>query len=89
MIGGHIKKTIKAIVSHDGKYYTAECVEIDVFTQGRTLDEVVDNIRKAVAVHLEGEDPGEFGLEPEPGILIMLEVEMQTQRTQMAQMRHR
>jgi predicted RNase H-like HicB family nuclease len=69
-------KTIKAIVRHDGAWYTAECVEIDVFTQGRTLDEVVENIKKAVAVHLEGEDLEQFGLAPEPSILVMLEVDV-------------
>jgi predicted RNase H-like HicB family nuclease len=69
-------KTIKFIVRHDGTYYTAEGVELDVFTQGRTLDEVVENIRKAVAVHLEGENLEELGLAPEPSILVMLEVDM-------------
>ncbi len=69
-------KTIKVIVRHDGEYYTAEGVELDIFTQGRTLDEVVDNIKKAVAVHLEDEDLEELGLAPEPSILVMLEVDV-------------
>lgn len=69
-------KTIKVIVRHDGEYYTAEGVELDVFTQGRTLDEVVDNIRKAVALHLEDESLEELGLAPEPSILVMLEVDI-------------
>lgn len=69
-------KTIKVIVRHDGTYYNAEGVELDVFTQGKTLDEVVDNIRKAIAVHLEDENLEEFGLAPEPSILIMFEVDI-------------
>jgi predicted RNase H-like HicB family nuclease len=69
-------KTIKVIVRHDGEYYTAEGIELDIFTQGTTLDEVVDNIKKAVAVHLEDENPAEFGLAPEPSILVMLEVDI-------------
>ena len=69
-------KTIKVIVRHDGAYYNAEGVELDVFTQGKTLDEVVDNIRKAVAVHLEDENLEEFGLSPDPSILIMFEVDI-------------
>lgn len=68
-------RTIKVIVRHDGEYYTAEGIELDVFTQGKTLDEVVGNIKKAIEVHLEGKDPAEFGLAPDPSILIMMEVD--------------
>lgn len=69
-------KTIKVIVRHDGEYYTAEGVELEIFTQGKTLDEVVDNIKKAVAVHLEDESLEEFGLASDPSILVMLEVDI-------------
>jgi predicted RNase H-like HicB family nuclease len=36
--------------------YVAECLELTVVTQGATLDEVVQNLQEAVALHLEGED---------------------------------
>jgi predicted RNase H-like HicB family nuclease len=49
-----LRKTITAIV-HPGEQrgYVAECLEIAVITQGNTLDELVDNLREAVALHLE------------------------------------
>ena len=42
--------------------WVAECQEIAVVTQGRTLDEAVSNLSEAVALHLEDEDPAMFGL---------------------------
>jgi predicted RNase H-like HicB family nuclease len=62
-----LQHTIKAIVyPGDESGYVAECVEIAVVTQGRTLDETMRNLREAVALHLDGEDLAEFGLAPNP-----------------------
>lgn len=44
---------IKAEIYFDGEYYCARTLDIDVFTQGKTLDETVKNLREAVALHLE------------------------------------
>jgi predicted RNase H-like HicB family nuclease len=46
-----------------------------VITQGETLDEVTQNLREAVALHLEGEDPREFGLMDDPTLLVTMELE--------------
>ncbi len=40
----------------------AECQNLDVVTQGKTLDETVQNLREAISLHLEGEDLAEMGL---------------------------
>ncbi len=57
-----LQHTIKAVVyPGDESGYVAECVEISVVTQGQTPDETMRNLREAVALHLEGEDPAEFG----------------------------
>jgi len=58
-----LQNSIKAFIyPGDRRGYVAECLEIAVVTQGDTLDEVVSNLREAVALHLEGEDPTTFGL---------------------------
>lgn len=71
-----LQHTIKALVrrGEDG-YYVAECVEVAVVTQGRTLDETLANLQEAVALHLEGEDLAEFGLAPDPTIVVTMELE--------------
>ena len=69
------QRTIKAIVQRGENYYIAECVEIAVVTQGKTIDETLTNLQEAVALHLEGEDPAEFGLVNDPTILVTMELE--------------
>jgi predicted RNase H-like HicB family nuclease len=70
-----MRRTIKAYISSGETHYVAECLEIGVVTQGKTLDETIANLKEAVALYLEGEDPAEFDLEPNPTLLITLEVE--------------
>jgi predicted RNase H-like HicB family nuclease len=37
----------------DGEYWCARGIGADVFTQGRTVDELMGNIREAAALHFE------------------------------------
>lgn len=50
----YLQQTIKAVIRPgDEAGYVAECVEIAVVTQGRTLDETVTHLQEATALHLE------------------------------------
>ena len=40
---------------HDGKYWCGRGIGVDVFTQGKNLDELMENIRDAVELHFEEE----------------------------------
>jgi len=73
-----MQRTIKAFIHKGESYYVAECMGINVVTQGRTLDETIANLQEAVSLHLEGEDPAEFGLEPNPSLLVTIELEPST-----------
>jgi predicted RNase H-like HicB family nuclease len=44
-------------------------------TQGATLDEVMKNVKEAIALQLEGENPADFGLAPDASILASYELE--------------
>lgn len=70
-----MQHTIKAFIKKGEKYYIAECLEIAVVTQGKTLDETINNLKEAVALHLEGEDLSEYGLVQNPTLLITMEEE--------------
>ena len=65
-----MQHTIKAYVRKGDTHYVAECLEISVVTLGKTLDETIANLQEAGGLHLEGEDPAEFGLAPNPTLLI-------------------
>ena len=64
------RDTIHAVVTRDRDWYVAECLEVAVVTQGRTLDETVTNLREAVGLHMEGEDPAALGLVAVPRLVI-------------------
>ncbi len=70
-----LQHTVKAVVRKGESHYIAECVEIAVVTQGKTVDETLRNLKEAVSLHLEGEDPARFGLVPNPTILVTMELE--------------
>ena len=70
-----MKKIIMFKVYKGEKYFIAECVDLPVVTQGKTLDEVVENVKKAIALHLEGEDVKEWDILPDYSILVNLELE--------------
>lgn len=44
---------LKTDIYHDGEFYCARCLDMNVFTQGATLDEVVRNLKEAIRLHLE------------------------------------
>ena len=70
-----LQHTIKAVIREgDESGYVAECVEIPVVTQGHTLDEVTQNLREAVALHLADEDLAALGLAPNPTVIVTMEI---------------
>ncbi|MBI4689077.1 MAG: type II toxin-antitoxin system HicB family antitoxin [Nitrospirae bacterium] len=70
-----LQHNIKVFLRKGEKYYIAECLEIPVVTQGKTIDETIENLKEAVALHLEGEDLEQMGLAPNPTLLLTLEME--------------
>ncbi len=72
------RDTVHAVVTRDRHWYVAECLELAVVTQGRTLDELVANLRDAIALHLEGEDPASTGVVAEPRVSLTYEVAART-----------
>ncbi|HUT73868.1 MAG TPA: type II toxin-antitoxin system HicB family antitoxin [Armatimonadota bacterium] len=45
---------VKIEAYHDGECWCARGIGEDIFTQGHTFDELIENIREAVALHFEG-----------------------------------
>lgn len=53
----------------------AEGIDLSIMTQGKTIDEVVANIKEAIELHLEGENPADFELAKHPSVLINFELD--------------
>ena len=72
----HLQRTIKATIRPgDESGFVGECVEVAVVTQGKTVDETIHNLQEAVALHLEGENPADFGLADRPSLIVTMEIE--------------
>ena len=50
-------RSVTGIIRKGEKLYIGECLEIDVVTQGKTIDEALENLREAVALYFEDVDP--------------------------------
>ena len=72
-----MKRIIQVYVSKGDKYYVAEGVDLPIVTQGETLDELARNIEEAIELHLEGENPADFGIAPNPSVLMSFELPTQ------------
>ena len=75
-VAGHkMKRTIQVRISKGDRQFVAECLDLPVVTQADTLDELAENIREAISLHLEGEDLAALGLSGSPTILATMELE--------------
>ena len=72
------RETVHAVVHRSRGWYVGECLEVAVVSQGRTLDELVDGLREAVTLHLEGEDTAALGLAPAPRLAVTYELPART-----------
>ena len=67
------RDTVHAVVTESEGWYVAECLELAVVTQARSFDELLANLREALTLHLEGEDPAWLGLSPAPRLSVSYE----------------
>ncbi|ADG13800.1 protein of unknown function UPF0150 [Methanocaldococcus infernus ME] len=46
-------KTVKFRIYYDGEYWVAEGIDVSIYTQGKSLDELMKNLKEAVELHFE------------------------------------
>ncbi len=51
-----VTRYFTAVITREGDWYVAQCVEVNVASQGRTPTEAVDALREALELRFEGED---------------------------------
>lgn len=54
------KRHITAIIEREGDWYVALCPELDIASQGQSIDEARRNLIEAVELFLESADPKEI-----------------------------
>jgi len=61
-------------ISYQDGAYTADGVNAPIVTFGHTFEELQQNIREAVTLFFEGEEPKALGFTPSPSILTSFEL---------------
>ncbi|MGL5859952.1 MAG: type II toxin-antitoxin system HicB family antitoxin [Phycicoccus sp.] len=49
-------RTLTAAVAKDDGWYVARCLEVEVASQGETVDEALANLREALELYFEEDD---------------------------------
>ncbi|NOR15112.1 MAG: type II toxin-antitoxin system HicB family antitoxin [Candidatus Aminicenantes bacterium] len=47
--------TLKYIIYKEGKFYVAQCLNVDVSSFGKTIEEAQKNIKEALELYFEGD----------------------------------
>ena len=69
-----MKSMIKTEIYHDGEFYCARCLDFDIFTQGKSLDELVVHLKEAVELHFLDDPDGLAGFTPHPSLFTMMDL---------------
>jgi predicted RNase H-like HicB family nuclease len=70
-----MQKIIQVRIFKGETQYVAESLDLPVVTQAKTLDELTENLREAISLHLRGEDLAELGLAEDPPVLASFELD--------------
>ena len=64
---------LTAAITPEGDWYVARCLEVEVTSQGRTVEEALINLREALELYFEDISPKEIPLSP---IIAPLDIEV-------------
>jgi predicted RNase H-like HicB family nuclease len=69
-----MKNIIQFSISKGEKFYIAHAIDFPIFTQAKTLDELIKNIKEATALHFSDEDLKQNGLNKKPSLFVNFEI---------------
>ncbi|OHA27335.1 MAG: hypothetical protein A3C06_00600 [Candidatus Taylorbacteria bacterium RIFCSPHIGHO2_02_FULL_46_13] len=69
-----MKHIIQFSITKEDNIYTASGVDVPIVTEGKTFEELQDNICDAVKLYFEDEDPAELGFASSPAVLTNFEL---------------
>ena len=52
-----MKRTFSAVITREGEWFVAQCLEIDVASQGTSVSDALDNLREALELYFEDPQP--------------------------------
>ncbi|MFH1194719.1 MAG: type II toxin-antitoxin system HicB family antitoxin [bacterium] len=70
-----MRKVIQINIYKGETQFVAEGMNVPIVTQGKTMDELMGNIKEAVNLFLEGENLAEYNLVTNPAIIANMELD--------------
>jgi len=64
-------RTLTATVRREDDGYVALCPELDIASQGDSVEEARENLKEAVELFLETAHPSEIGQRPNAGVCLL------------------
>jgi len=68
------KHWVSVIIKREGTWFVSFCPELDVASQGKTVEEAKSNLKEAVELYLQHADPSEIDLPKESPFISTLDV---------------
>jgi len=68
------KYWVSIIIEREDAWFVAFCPELDIASQGKTVEEAKSNIKEAIELYLQNADPSEIQLPSEPPLVSGLSV---------------
>lgn len=65
---------MKYVVYQEGNYYVSQCLNVDVASFGKNIDEAIKNLADAVALYLRDDLPDNRGLFHDVGNALIGEI---------------
>lgn len=56
------RRQLTALIEREGSGYVALCPELDIASQGESVEEAKDNLVEAIELFMESADPAEIAL---------------------------
>ena len=69
-----MKTSVQFHIFKGEKYYIAEGADLPIVTQGKTLDELMENLKEAIELHLQDEDISKYDIVPHPAIFANIDI---------------
>ena len=69
-----MKKKFTAVINKEENWYVAHCVELDVVSQGKTIEEAQTNLKEAVELYMESFEQDDYPKSDSEIILYQFEV---------------
>ena len=65
---------VSIIIEQEGDWYVALCPELDVASQGKSVEEARNNLKEALELYLKHADPSEIIIHEQPPYVSTLDI---------------